>query len=210
MVIKKKINEIRAIVGERIRNIKLDLPELQGPSPQEIAKEKCKLAWAEARKLGGPDGEEITALITDDTSLCFHALGDMPGQYVKWFLEKMGSRDLPKLLAAFEDKSAAAMCVIGYMDITLDEPITFTGITEGKIVQPEGEDNQFATWDPTFMPDGFDRTFAGMTMDEKNLISHRKKACEQVKQYVEKMAAQDDCNKAEVSPSKRLRTETAA
>jgi len=208
----KKINEIRAIVGEDIiRNVKLDLPELQGASPEEISKEKCKLAW-EQRSIGGPDGEEITALITDDTNLCFHALKDLPGPYIKWFLAKMGSRDLPKLLHAFEDKSAAAMCCIAYMDTTLAEPICFTGLTEGKIVQPPGEENQFATWDPTFMPEGFDRTFAQMTMEEKNTISHRKKACEALRQYVEKRLQADGVcgEKKGVSPAKVQKTETEA
>ena len=49
-----------------------DLPELQG-EPVDVSLEKCKLA---AKEVGGP-------VIVEDTSLCFNALGGLPGVYVK-------------------------------------------------------------------------------------------------------------------------------
>ena len=48
---------------------------------------------------------------------------------------------------------------------------------------PQG-DNAFG-WDPIFMPTGYDQTFAEIPMEEKNQISHRGKALEQVKVYLE-------------------------
>ena len=59
------------------RNI--DLPEYQG-TPREIVMSKCKLA---ADVIKGP-------VIVEDTSLCFNALGGMPGPYIKWFLDAVG------------------------------------------------------------------------------------------------------------------------
>ena len=44
-------------------------------------------------------------------------------------------------------------------------------------------------WDPIFQPDGFDKTFAELAMEEKNKISHRGKALEQVKAYLEENAS---------------------
>jgi inosine/xanthosine triphosphate pyrophosphatase family protein len=44
------------------------------------------------------------AVVVEDTSLCFNALGGLPGPYIKWFLKNLGPRDLPKLLAGFDDK----------------------------------------------------------------------------------------------------------
>lgn len=49
-----------------------DLPELQG-EPVDVSLEKCKLA---AKEVGGP-------VIVEDTSLCFNALGGLPGVYIK-------------------------------------------------------------------------------------------------------------------------------
>ena len=72
----KKLQEVTAILGEslpyRLVSRKIDLPELQG-LPEEVSREKCKLA---AAKVGGP-------VIVEDTSLCFNALGGLPGVYIK-------------------------------------------------------------------------------------------------------------------------------
>ena len=73
----------------QVTNVKVDLPEYQG-TPEDISREKCKEA---SRRLKGP-------VITDDTSLCFNALGGMPGPYVKWFLEAGGTQGM--LLIASE------------------------------------------------------------------------------------------------------------
>ena len=51
----------------------IDLPELQG-DPRTVSLEKCKLA---SLQVNGP-------VLVEDTSLCFNALGGLPGVYVKW------------------------------------------------------------------------------------------------------------------------------
>ena len=56
-----------------------DLPEYQG-TPEEIVKAKCELARQQVK---GP-------VIVEDVSLCFNALGGMPGPYIKWFLKSVG------------------------------------------------------------------------------------------------------------------------
>ena len=40
----------------------------------------------------------------EDTSLCFNAMGGLPGAYIKWFLKELGPSGLPKMLAGFDDK----------------------------------------------------------------------------------------------------------
>merc|ERR1711915_989658 len=64
----------------------VDLPEFQG-TPIEVVTEKCKEA---ARRISGP-------VIVEDTSLCFNALGGLPGVYIKWFLKNLGPDGLPRL-----------------------------------------------------------------------------------------------------------------
>ena len=101
----KKLEEVRQILGGdslpvAIVSQKVDLPELQG-EPSEISAEKCRLA---AAQVGGP-------VMVEDTSLCFTALGGLPGPYIKWFLEKTGHAGLNNLLAAYDDKSAHALCM---------------------------------------------------------------------------------------------------
>jgi len=95
------------------------VPELQG-SIESIAKEKCQLA---AKQLG-------TAAITEDTALCFDAMGQLPGPYIKWFMEELGHEGLNRMLSGWEDKSARAVCTIAYAPGPDAEPILFQGITK--------------------------------------------------------------------------------
>eukprot|EP00825_Cyclidium_porcatum_P023508 TRINITY_DN2589_c0_g1_i1.p1 TRINITY_DN2589_c0_g1~~TRINITY_DN2589_c0_g1_i1.p1 ORF type:complete len:190 (+),score=37.41 TRINITY_DN2589_c0_g1_i1:125-694(+) len=168
---KNKLLEFQQIVKNQI-DMKVndcDLPELQG-EPEEIAKEKAKIAF---NKLKVP-------LIVEDTSLCFNAFQGLPGPYIKWFLLKLKPTGLYKMLDGFEDKTAYAQCIISYMSEELKEPILFIGRTPGKIVQPRQKEGQTFGWDPIFQPDGKTQTYAEMEKSEKNLISHRYRAIEQM------------------------------
>ncbi|KAH7731497.1 Inosine triphosphate pyrophosphatase [Aphelenchoides avenae] len=172
---KKKLEEFRKIVGaaRKIENVELDLPELQG-EPDDIAKQKCLLA---AEKVKGP-------VVVEDTCLEFNALHGLPGPYIKWFLDKMKVDGLPNLLAAYDDKSAKAVCTIAFCDGQGSKPRVFRGETLGKIVEPRGPHN--FGWDPVFEPeDGNGKTYAQMDPERKNEISHRKKALELLKKFLD-------------------------
>ena len=176
---KKKLEEVVAILSAGaaelpcdVTNTKLDLPELQG-EPAEVAAAKVRLA---AEEIGGP-------AMTEDTSLCFNALGGLPGVYIKWFLEKLGHGGLNNMLAAYEDKSAYAQCIFAYCAAPGAEPVTFVGRTAGKIVGARGP-LDFG-WDPVFEPDeGGGKTFAEMAKPDKNAISHRGRALAKLKDYL--------------------------
>ena len=160
----KKLEEVKAILSTggalpfEVVSQKIDLPELQG-EPEEISAQKCVLA---AKEVGGP-------VMVEDTSLCFNALGGLPGPYIKWFLEKTGHTGLNNLLAAYEDKSAYAQCIFSYrltliltltLTLTLTPnaqcifsysagpghtPIVFDGRTPGRIVPARGPADQLVT-----------------------------------------------------------------
>eukprot|EP00397_Hematodinium_sp_SG-2012_P022564 GEMP01023389.1.p1 GENE.GEMP01023389.1~~GEMP01023389.1.p1 ORF type:complete len:214 (+),score=53.39 GEMP01023389.1:119-760(+) len=198
-----KLRETRSILGEDLQSIKIDLPEIQGETPEAVSKEKCKTAWKEVEH-----DEKVNSIITEDTSLCFNALGGLPGPYVKWFEERMGRENLPKMLSAFDDKSGKAICCVSYMDKSLAEPITFTGVVDGTIVEARGPAESFG-WDPIFQPVGCNTTFAEMSTEQKNSISHRRLAHEQLRQYIEKHTtmknAQGAYSDVEESAAKRAK-----
>ena len=167
---KKKLEEVQQILlgkdGSQelpfeLTNKKIDLPELQG-DVIEIAEEKCRLA---AQQVKG-------AVLTEDTSLCFHALNDLPGPYIKWFLEKCGHDGLNKMLDGFDDRTGYAQTVVAFTTGPGEPVHVFDGRTLGKIVSPRGP-LDFG-WDPIFEPDeGEGKTYAEMTKEFKNSISHR-------------------------------------
>jgi inosine triphosphate pyrophosphatase len=176
---KKKLEEVKRILsngselGFKVTNVKLDLPELQGKDPLEIAREKCALA---AQHVGG-------AVITEDTSLCFSALGNLPGPYIKWFLETCGHNGLNNMIHFSKDKSGYAQTVVAFTTGPNEEVYLFDGQTKGTIVLPRGS-LDFG-WDPIFQPDeGGGLTYAEMSKDEKDSISHRSRAFSQLRDYL--------------------------
>ncbi|KIJ69828.1 hypothetical protein HYDPIDRAFT_22987 [Hydnomerulius pinastri MD-312] len=146
-------------------------PELQGTT-QEIAIAKCRRA---AELLG-------RACITEDTALCYEALNGLPGPYVKHFMKNLGHEGLNNLLVGFPTKGAYALCTFAYSAGPGAEPLLFEGRTDGTIVPARGP-GTFG-WDAIFQPDGFDKTYAEMTKEEKNIISHRYRALDKLKAYL--------------------------
>ena len=175
-----KLNEVKAILigetgrGLNIVNKKLDLPELQG-EPEFVAREKCRLASIEVE---GP-------VLSEDTSLCFNALGGLPGVYIKWFVAKIGLTGLNNLLEAYEDKSAYVQCIFAYSPGPNAQPILFVGRCNGTIIKQRGE-NGFG-FDAIFLPDGETETFAELPSSRKNIISHRAIALQKVKEFLYNM-----------------------
>lgn len=157
-----------------IENVELDISEIQG-APEDIVKEKARAACEFLNK----------AVFVEDVSNNFHALGGMPGPYIKDFIKSMKLEDVPKLLAGFDDKSSTVVCSIGYCEPGR-KPVCFQGKVNGTIVSPRGTSN--FGWDPIFQPDGYNKTFAEMTAEEKNSISHRRLALEKLKEYLNSLS----------------------
>ncbi|KAF2719873.1 inosine triphosphate pyrophosphatase-like protein, partial [Polychaeton citri CBS 116435] len=170
---KHKLAEVQAILSSvpnlSLTNQKIDLPELQG-TIEVISREKAKMA---ADIVKGP-------VLVEDTCLCFDAWGELPGPYVKWFLESVGVEKFAQLLAGFEDKSAQAVCTFAYCEGPGKEVEIFQGRTKGWVVESRGP-TDFG-WDSCFEYEG--NTYAEMEKSAKNAVSHRGKALEKLKEWL--------------------------
>ncbi|KAK9480365.1 inosine triphosphate pyrophosphatase-like protein [Lipomyces japonicus] len=167
-----KLKEVQAIMaGVELTNQSLDLEEIQG-SILEIAESKAKTA---AAIIKGP-------VLVEDTALSFTAYGGLPGPYIKWFMQNVGHEGLNKMLAAFDDKSAQAICTFAFTEGPGQPVKIFQGVQDGTIVEARGPVG--FGWDPTFLPTGYDQTYAEMPKSLKNTISHRYKALQLLKQYL--------------------------
>nr|XP_002131447.1 inosine triphosphate pyrophosphatase [Ciona intestinalis]F6Y089.1 RecName: Full=Inosine triphosphate pyrophosphatase; Short=ITPase; Short=Inosine triphosphatase; AltName: Full=Non-canonical purine NTP pyrophosphatase; AltName: Full=Non-standard purine NTP pyrophosphatase; AltName: Full=Nucleoside-triphosphate diphosphatase; AltName: Full=Nucleoside-triphosphate pyrophosphatase; Short=NTPase [Ciona intestinalis] len=172
---KNKLKEVQQFLhgssSINITSVPLDLPEYQG-EPDDVSKQKCAEA---SKQLSGP-------VLIEDTCLCFNAMGGLPGPYVKWFLEKLGPEGIYKMLDGWEDKSGYALCTFAYSNgLQGDDVLLFRGKCEGTIVPPRGP--RTFGWDPCFQPNGFNETYAEMSSELKNSISHRGKALEALSEY---------------------------
>ncbi|KAJ9642908.1 nucleoside triphosphate pyrophosphohydrolase ham1 [Coniosporium tulheliwenetii] len=186
---KNKLAEVRAILedtGVELKSQAIDLVEVQG-TVEEVTADKCRRA---AEAVGGP-------VLVEDTCLCFKAMKDLPGPYIKWFMLALGPHELHKMLDGFEDKSTQAVCTFAYCEGPGHEPIIFQGRTDvslqlrtvvvrvihtsqGKLVPSRG--STVFGWDSCFEYEG--QTYAEMDKAEKNKISHRGKALEKLKAWL--------------------------
>ena len=114
-------------------------------------------------------------IIVEDTALLLEAWNGFPGALVKWFEEYMGTRGILDLIQN-KNRNAEAKCVIAYFN---GEEISFyEGLVKGKITEERKGDNKLDFgFDPIFIPEGYDKTFAELG-DEKQKISHRRRALE--------------------------------
>lgn len=123
------------------------------------------------------------AVLSDDTGLFVTALNGEPGvhsaRYASEHDDKKNREKLLNNLKDKEDRSAYFKTEI----ILIDEDkniIPIEGVCPGKISLEERGDNGFG-YDSIFIPEGFDKTFAEMSHEEKNQISHRSRALKNLK-----------------------------
>lgn len=165
--------EAERILGFPVLRVALSLPEIQAATVEEITRYKLEVARAKG----------YSRLIVEDVSLGFDELGNFPGPYVRWLLEAAGGKGLAAIAYALNNRAARAQCCVGYWDgkgVTI-----FLGETAGEIlVKPRGE--RHFGWDAWFLPKGSERTFAEMTAEEKDELSHRGRAYRKLREHLKR------------------------
>ncbi len=168
---KNKLEEVRRMLGVRIASRSLEIEEVQSLDPGEVAAEKARSAYALVHK----------PVIVEDTALHIKALNGFPGALIKHMEESLGLDGICRLLDAYSDRSAKAeTCIAFYNGSRL---MRFYGAVEGMISDKPRGGGGFG-WDSIFIPDGMSKTFAEMGTDEKNRISHRRKAVMKLRRHL--------------------------
>lgn len=150
-------------LGFEVERLDLDLPESQALDPSEIVEAKARAAYAAIAR----------PVLVEDSGLAIRAWGGFPGALVKWLEKSAGVAAIPRMLDPFADRGATAVCAIGYCDG--GEVVAARGETSGAIAQAPRGTEGFG-WDSIFVPEGGARTFAEMLPEEKDRISHRRRA----------------------------------
>lgn len=171
-----KAKEASAILeGHEVVQLALDLPEIQSLNPEEIILEKLRAA---RRKVE----EKNAVILVEDVSFWIGETG-LPGPLIKWFKETIGPKGLVAFGKAFDTDKARAECNVGVLIPGKKKPLFFKGAVKGRLVAPRGTSG--FGFNPAFEPDGWEKTYAEMSEEEKNSISHRGKALEQLKEYLD-------------------------
>jgi XTP/dITP diphosphohydrolase len=181
---KHKIQEIQAIMGEFgmmvVSQAEVGLPDLDVEEDGDTFEANSEKKAVEIMARCG----EVT--IADDSGLMVDALGGAPGVFSARFAGEHGNdgKNNDKLLALLADvepeKRTARFVSVITMVYPDGEKIVARGECEGHIIyQPKGSGG--FGYDPLFVPEGFEKTFAELSGKEKNKISHRAKALQNLK-----------------------------
>jgi XTP/dITP diphosphohydrolase len=177
-----KITEIRNVIGHGIRLLNPADLGFKGEIPEE--KDTIdKNAEQKARFVYDTFGLSCFA---DDTGLEIDALNGAPGVYSARYAGVGCTFDdnMNKVLAAMtgiKNRRARFRTVIALIEN--ERLITFQGEIQG-VITTEKRGKQGFGYDPIFLPDGYDRTFAEMEIGEKNRISHRSLAVKKLIAYL--------------------------
>jgi len=179
---KHKLEEIQHLAGPQIHLLSLSDLGFTGDIPEEketIEDNAAQKAWFIFDRYG-------TSCFADDTGLEIDALHGEPGVYsARYAGENCSFEDnMNKVLAAMngmENRKARFRTVIALIEN--GKLTTFQGEIQG-IITHEKHGLQGFGYDPIFLPDGFDRTFAEMDLGEKNRISHRALAVQKLIDYL--------------------------
>ncbi len=132
-------------------------------------------------------GEHNITVFADDTGLEVEALGGAPGVYSARYSGGGAAQNIEKLLGELngvENRRAQFRTVISVIEPDGREH-RVEGIVHGYILQEVSPGSEGFGYDPIFCPQGFDLSFAQMSLEQKNAISHRGRAVAAMKQLLD-------------------------
>jgi XTP/dITP diphosphohydrolase len=173
-----KAEEVNAIIGTSFQvitlkeaGIDIDIPEPHD-TLEENASEKSKTIYELTK----------TNCFSEDTGLEVTALDGEPGVKSARYAgdDRSFDKNIEKLLQKLEDKPDKTARFRAIISLIIDGKETqFEGVCNGRIINKRRGAQGFG-YDPVFIPDGSDKTFGEMSMEEKTVYSHRAKATEKL------------------------------
>jgi XTP/dITP diphosphohydrolase len=176
-----KFHEARKLLGKyeiAVGMIRVKSLEIQSENLQEIASTSALEAFKGCN----------LPLIVEDAGLFVEALNGFPGPYAAYVYKAIGNAGLLRLMDGLGNRKARFESSITYMSSDLKFPVGFNGQAVGEIVREErsGDGSSGFGFDPVFKPAKSGKTFAEMTLEEKNRFSHRADALRKFAEWYKK------------------------
>ena len=177
-----KFNEARRVLagyGMAVGMLRVKTAEIQSANLREIAQTSAQDAFRRC----------LLPVMVEDAGLFIDALRGFPGPYAAYAYKTIGNKGLLKLMENVDDRKAKFQSVIVYCDNSSCLPVCFKGEAAGKITNEErrGNGKSGFGFDPIFQPSGSEKTFAEMTLEEKNGFSHRAKAVRKFAEWYKRL-----------------------
>ncbi len=179
---KNKLHEVASLLSDSINILSLE----DIGCFEEVEETQDTIEGNSLQKADYIFNKYQVAVFADDTGLEVDSLNGEPGVKSARYAgdQRDNEANIQLLLTTLKDKpdrSAQFKTVITL--ITEKENVQFEGIVKGKITTDKMGDEGFG-YDPVFVPNGYDVSFAQMSMAEKNLISHRGLAVRKLVDYL--------------------------
>ena len=177
-----KFNEARRILTGldiAVGMLRLKDMEIQSDSLVEIAKVSARKVF---KQFDLP-------VIVEDSGLFIEGLNGFPGPYSAYAYRTIGNKGLLKLMKSGKNRKAVFRSAIAYCQSQAEAPLVFEGEASGRITNEEhlGNTESGFGFDPIFQPYGSAKTFAEMTLEEKNSFSHRAEAVRKFAEWYKKL-----------------------
>lgn len=169
-----KIKEVAQMLGDNFEL--LSLKDIG--CNEELSEDQSTLEGNAQQKASYVYNNYNINCFADDTGLEVESLNNEPGVFSARYAgpQRSDEDNMALLLQRLEKSSNRKARFRTVICACIDnEKHFFEGIVEGKIASSYSGDKGFG-YDPIFIPDGYDQTFAQMSLEEKNKISHRSKA----------------------------------
>ena len=180
---KHKILEVSKLLGTDFQLLSLE----EIGCSEELPEEQDTLEGNSRQKAEYVYQHYGISCFADDTGLEVEALGGAPGVYSARYAgeDRDGEKNIALLLknlTGVDHREAQFRTIITFIGDD-KEFMQFEGVVKGQIIAERSGEKGFG-YDPVFLPEGHSRTFAEMAMDEKNQISHRARAVNQLVSYL--------------------------
>ena len=177
-----KFNEARSILSRydiAVGMLRVKAMEIQSSSIVKIAESSVIDAFKRCH----------LPVIVEDAGLFIEAMDGFPGPYAAYAYRTIHNEGILKLMENVENRRATFQSAIAYCDSSACLPVCFEGEAKGEItlkMRSEQGKSGFG-FDPIFQPSGSKKTFAEMTIEEKNGFSHRAKAIHKFAKWYQKL-----------------------
>lgn len=183
---KHKLEEIKNVVGRKFEI--LSLADIK--CNEELPETRNTLEGNSLQKAEYILQHYNTPCFADDTGLEVEALNGAPGVYSARYAGNNRNADdnmalLLQNLKNDTNRKAQFRTVITLIGLQA-QPVFFEGVIRGEIITEKRGSSGFG-YDPVFVPEGHSRTFAEMTLDEKNQLSHRAIAVKKLADYLSRL-----------------------
>jgi non-canonical purine NTP pyrophosphatase (RdgB/HAM1 family) len=165
-----KAGEAAQVLGMDVERVKLNLDEIQSLDLRAIVEHKVRQAYAKLKR----------PVIAEDVSLAIRQLNGLPGTFIKWFENGIGSQGVADMLSK---KDRSVDYIVGYGFFDGKTFIYADAVTKGTISKKVKGTSGFG-FDTIFIPRGYAKTFAELGMEVKMKIGSRPRALKKLKKFL--------------------------